>query len=114
MPYIPHVACFARAELPSLTSTVMSVLADLKSEAATRPQTDVVPPSAVLPDIEHAAVADDPRAWSKARKVCIVRRSFLGIHRGDGDVVSILSSVQMEMLTLSSTLVDGGYDHLCR
>ena len=67
----------------------MSPPASPQIEEVTRPETDVVVPLEELPDIEHAAVADDPRAWSKARKVCIVRRSFLGIHRGDGDVVSI-------------------------
>ncbi|KAL1950238.1 hypothetical protein VTO73DRAFT_5362 [Trametes versicolor] len=30
------------------------------------------PKSAVVPDIEHAVVADDPRAWSKARKLVVV------------------------------------------
>ena len=88
-----------RAELPSLTLTAMSLPADLKGKAVTRPQTDVAPPSAVLPDIEHAAVADDPRTWSKARKVCIVYISLLGTH--DGDVVSVAGSTEIELLTLA-------------
>ena len=63
------------------------------SKEVTCTQTDVAPPpTVVFPDIEHAAVVDDPRAWSKARKVCIICRSFLGTYRRDSDVVSIVSS----------------------
>lgn len=56
---------------PGNEEAMTTIPDDLANEKASHGTADVGAAAPVKVDIEHAVVADDPRKWSRTRKVCL-------------------------------------------